>query len=139
MDDVLIKRFHELNKKLYEQATRPLRSHGPDHHFRVCRNALLLVKKLGVSVDKEVLIAASMLHDLAAYYPEEAGEKYHDLDHIKAKESLENLDFPLEKIPAVLEAIAKHGSDPKYKDENEPVEISILRDADKLDVFGPLG
>ena len=38
-----------------------------------------------------------------------------------------------------MDAIKNHGSHSKYKRKDEPVEISLLRDADKLDVFGPIG
>ncbi|HUD11249.1 MAG TPA: hypothetical protein VMS08_02465, partial [Candidatus Saccharimonadia bacterium] len=29
--------------------------------------------------------------------------------------------------------------DPKFKNAHEPIETTLLRDADKLDVFGPVG
>ena len=38
----------EANKRRYEIATNPLRSHGPDHHWRVCQYALSLADKLDV-------------------------------------------------------------------------------------------
>lgn len=133
----LINTYYLENKKAYESANNPLRSHGPDHHYRVCMNALKLSK--GKDVDLEVLIAAALLHDMAAYYPEEDGEQYHDFDHLHAEKILKENNFPEEKIPLVLDAIRNHGSDSKYKKEDEPLEVSILRDADKMEVFGPLG
>lgn len=141
-EDQFIQQFYNYNKELYKKAKSPLRSHGPDHHLRVCKHAINLARKLeasGEKVDYEILIVASLLHDLAAYYPEESGEKYHDYDHLKAKEVLLQAKFNPAKIDAVLNVIANHGSDPKYKDQEEAIEVTILRDADKLDVFGPLG
>ncbi|MEI7603938.1 MAG: HD domain-containing protein [bacterium] len=138
----LINKFYLYNKALYESANNPLRSYGPEHHMRVCQNALKLSKLLSAkdkAIDYEILIPACLLHDLAAYYPEESGENYHDLDHVKANEVLVKDGYDTEKVKKILHVIASHGSDPKYKDEKEDIEVTILRDADKLDVFGALG
>jgi HD superfamily phosphodiesterase len=129
----------EANKRRYAEAKSPLRSHGPDHHWRVYEYAVRLADKLGVKYDPEILAGAALLHDMAAYYPEKIGEDYHDFDHKLAEEVLLEVDFPSEKIEAVVEAIANHGSDKKYKSDSEPIETTLLRDADKLDVFGPVG
>ncbi len=129
----------EANKRRFEAAPNPLRSHGPDHHYRVYQHALHLAQKLKVTYDADVLAAAALLHDMAAYYPEESREQYHDYDHKYAAEVLQEVDFPLDKRDAVLYAIAHHGSDAQYKDDSEPIEVTLLRDADKLDVFGPIG
>lgn len=135
----LEQKLYDENVRLYREATSPLRSHGPDHHLRVYENAKVLAKKIGVTYDKEVLAAAALFHDMAAYYPEETGDAYHEHDHVKAREVLVRVGFPADKLTAAVTAIKNHGSDPKYKDMNEPVEITLLRDADKLDVFGPIG
>lgn len=76
---------------------------------------------------------------MAAYYPEKSGDVYHDFDDKIAAEVLSEIEFPKDKIEAVLYAIAHHGSDAKYKQANESIEVTLLRDADKLDVFGPIG
>jgi HD superfamily phosphodiesterase len=127
------------NQRRYDEATNPLKSHGPDHHWRVYQHALKLAERLKGDYDPEILAGAALLHDMAAYYPERTGEDYHDFDHKIAEEVLKEVDFPADKIPAVLDAIANHGSDPKYKQADEPIETTLLRDADKLDVFGPIG
>lgn len=135
----IIKKVYEQNIMRYESAPNPLRSHGPDHHYRVYESALKLALELNVEYDENVLSAASLLHDMAAYYPDKVGEAYHDQDSKIAEEVLIEVGFPERKINSVLYAIANHGSDPKYKEDNEPVEVSILRDADKIDVFGVVG
>ena len=127
------------NKQQYKQAPNPLRSHGPDHHWRVYQYAIKLADVLNTTYDAEVLAAAALLHDLAAYFPDKTGEKYHDYDHQLAQKVLEEIEFPQKKISTVLNAIANHGSDKKYKKMEEAIETTILRDADKLDVFGPIG
>ncbi len=143
MEQELIEKFYQSNKKLYEEARNPLKCHGPDHHRRVCLITLDLARKIaereGIKADREALIAASFLHDLAAFYPEETGEDYHGKDYDLARQAFKKIDFPEEKKEKALEAIKYHGSDPKYKQENESIEVKILRDADKLEAFGPLG
>lgn len=135
----LTKKIYAANMKRYQTAPNPLRSHGPDHHLRVYQYALALAEKSAVAYDKDVLTAAALLHDMATYYPEKTGEQYHDYDHQIAAEILSEVGFPEEKTAAVLFAIAHHGSDAKYQSKPEPVEVTLLRDADKLDAFGSIG
>lgn len=135
----IAQKLYDANSNRYQTAANPLRSHGPDHHLRVYQYSLDLAQKLGVKYDEEVLAGAALLHDMAAYYPENIGEAYHDFDHKIAAEVLEEINFPKEKIEAVQYAIANHGSDAKYRNSAEPVEATLLRDADKLDIFGPIG
>lgn len=101
--------------------------------------AVSLAAKLKTEYDSEVLAGAALLHDMAAYYPEQTGDDYHDFDHKIAEEVLREISFPAAKISLVLEAIAHHGSDSKYRKVSESPETMLLRDADKLDVFGPIG
>lgn len=137
--DKLEQSLLQANNKRYNEAKNPLKSHGPDHHWRVYQYAVRLADKLGVTYDPEVLAGAALLHDMAAYYPERAGEDYHEFDHKIANDVLREINFPPAKTQAVLDAIANHGSDPKYKKVEESIETTLLRDADKLDVFGPIG
>jgi HD superfamily phosphodiesterase len=135
----LAQKVYEANKQRFGSASNPLKSHGPDHHVRVYDHALKLAEVLGKSYDPDILAGAALLHDMAAYYPDKTGEAYHDFDHQIAAEVLDEIGFPAEKREATLFAIAHHGSDAKYKDGDEPIEVTLLRDADKLDVFGPIG
>lgn len=135
----LAQKIYEANQERYDAAKNPLRSHGPDHHLRVYKHALALAEKLRVAYDEDVLAGAALLHDMAAYYPEQSGEQYHDFDDKLAADVLQTIDFPADKLDATLFAIANHGSDAKYKSSEEPIEVTLLRDADKLDVFGPIG
>lgn len=135
----IAKTILDANQKLYQEADNPLRSHGPDHHLRVYEHAIGLAKESHLSYDEDIMAAAALLHDVSAYQPDVVGDNYHEHDHIVAHSVLKSINFPQNKIPAVLEAIANHGSDAVYKKDNELTEVTLLRDADKLDVFGPLG
>ena len=132
-----IKKYFAINKAIYDGAMNPLRSHGPDHHMRVLRNALKLAK--GRDADLEILIPACLLHDISAYFPEEVGDNYHDEDPKRAEKILHKNVFPKEKIDVVVDAIANHGSAGEFKTKRISEESKILCDADKLDVFGPIG
>lgn len=136
---VLEQKLLEANKKLYREAKTPLRSHGPDHHERVWRRAVALAEKMGVKFDAEVLAGACLVHDMAGYYPELQGEDSHERDRVVAEEVLSEVGFPEAKMVAAVDAVAHHGSDPKFRREGEAIEIVLLRDADKLDAFGPVG
>ena len=135
----LARKLYNVNRQRFSEAANPLRSHGPDHHLRVYQHALTLAKKIDVSYDDDILAGACLLHDMAAYYPELSGENYHDFDHKIVAEILAEINFPAKKIAATVYAIANHGSDTQYKKADELVEVTLLRDADKLDVFGPIG
>lgn len=131
--------LYDKNVELFKEAKNPLKSHGPDHHQRVYIKALGLAEKIGYEFDEQVLAAACLLHDLGAYYPETVGDAYHDHDAVYAEEVMREVGLPADKIELAVEAIENHGSDVKYKKIDESMETKLLRDADKLDVFGPLG
>jgi HD superfamily phosphodiesterase len=138
----LIDKFSKINEKLYAQAANPMRCHGPDHHFRVYENAMLLAEKLekrGLVIDYEVLIPACFLHDMAAYDPDKTQDKHHELDPQIAERILKEEKYPSDKAAKIVLAIASHGSHADYRQNEENIETTVLRDADKMDVFGPLG
>src|SRR5262245_44387913 len=96
----------------------------------------------GSAFDDDVLFAAAWLHDLGVFI----GHRPKDLgalatwDHVsyvsdKAPKLLAGLGFPVEKIPAVIEAIRTH------MPNGEPTsqEGVLLRDADILEQLGAVG
>lgn len=139
---VLIKKFFKINNDLYKKGKDPLKCHGPDHHMRVWRYALYLAKALekrGQKIDYEILIPACFLHDLAAYNPGKTYKGHHQKDVDEAGRALKKIRYPKEKFDQLLAIIGAHGSDPQHIKIDEPIEATILRDADKMDIFGPLG
>ncbi len=104
--------------------------------------ALALEVGAGLTYDDDVLFAAVWLHDLGVFIghrPEdpEALARWNNVRYAleKAPEVLRSLNFPPEKIPAVLEAIRTH------QPQAEPTspEGVILRDADILEQLGAIG
>lgn len=137
----LLKKFYNLNKALYQKAKNPLKCHGPDHHWRTFKNAEYIIKKLKIRPDYSILIPAIFLHDITAFEPDkptmDPWNHQEDLD--EAKKVLQKIKYPKEKIDSILKLIAVHGSDPKKIKKDEPVEATLLRDADKMDVMGTIG
>jgi len=135
----LVKKLYNLNKSLYRKAKNPLKCHGPDHHWRVWKNADNIIKKLKIQPDYSILIPAIFLHDITAYEPDAHDPWNHQDDLNEAKRELQKVKYPPEKIEAVLNVIVVHGSNPKKIKKDEPIEATLLRDADKMDVMGPIG
>ncbi|MFH1587647.1 MAG: HD domain-containing protein [Candidatus Diapherotrites archaeon] len=107
--------------------------HKTDHILRVWTKSKILCEKL--KGDMEVMVATVLLHDLGRHYGLEIhGEKSVEL----AKPILDKHEFPKEKIPLVLEAIAQH--DYTFPAENRKLlEAKILYDVDKMDALGIIG
>ena len=107
--------------------------HKTDHVLRVWARCRQIGQTM--NADQETLCAAALLHDLGRHYGLEIhGQKSAEL----AEPILKRLDFPPQKIPAVLDAIAKHDYTTPNTERTTP-ESKILYDADKMDAFGAVG
>jgi HD superfamily phosphodiesterase len=107
---------------------------GVSHAERDYRLSLEIARRDGIPVDDDVLFAAAMLHDIAAFAPwAKAG-----VDHgVRAAEvipdSLAAWGFPAAKIARVQDAVSHH----MYSHTlGEGGESRVLRDADTLDFLG---
>jgi len=126
-----------LRDLIWEQA-RPVEKFG--HQPRLA--ALTEILGAGLDYDRDVVLAAAWLHDLGVFIgnrPENPAALSH-WDHVAyacahAPEILRNVDYPANKIPAVLEAIRQH----QPGDEPATIEAVILRDADILEQLGAVG
>ena len=95
----------------------------------------------GHEYDDDVVYAAAWLHDLGVFigHRPEDPEALARWDHVAytidhSPGILRRVGFPLEKIPAVLEAIRTH----QPSGDPESIEGVILRDADILEQLGAL-
>ena len=110
------------------------------HQPRLYQTAVLVGE--GQSYDDDVLFAAAWMHDLGVFIghrPEEPAA-LSTWDNVKyALERtpgiLNQLGFPPEKIPAVVEAIRTH----QPAAQPTTMEGAILRDADILEQLGAVG
>jgi uncharacterized protein len=92
--------------------------------------------------DDEIVYAAAFLHDLGVFIghrPEDptalAARAHVAYTCTQAPAILASLNFPAEKIPAVLEAIREH----QPQDIPTTPEAPLLRDADILEQLGAIG
>ena len=111
--------------------------HGAEHVQRVLYNALLLAR-YEEDVDRDVLIAAALLHDV--------GRKAQDADptvsHARvgsglAYDYLLSRGWPEEKAAHVRDCVRTHSF--RADDPPRTIEAKLLFDADKLDVCGAVG
>lgn len=129
------------HQKIKEIMQKELSSsaHSMDHVMRV-HDLCMRIADGEKDVDKEILEAAVLLHDIARV--KENCDTTGNTDHavlgsIMAEQILKELDFPPEKIEKVKHSIICH----RFRTGNEPktIEAKILFDADKLDTLGAVG
>jgi uncharacterized protein len=109
---------------------------GWQHGERNYRIGLELAEGDGLRVDRDVLFAACMLHDMAAFPPYRAKGEHGDVAARESESILRKAGFPMAKFARVQAAMRGHmyygnpGSDPA---------AIVLHDADSLDFLGAIG
>jgi len=109
---------------------------GWQHGERNYDIALQLAKGDGLKVDTDVLFAACMLHDMAAFPPYQAKGEHGDVAARESEPILRDAGFPMTKFPAVQAAMRGHMY---YSDPGTQTEAILLHDADSLDFLGAIG
>ncbi len=112
-------------------------SHGVSHTRRVYRLANELSDD---EVEKEVLLPAALLHDIARV--EEDEDETGEVDHAllgaeRSEKILKKAGHQKEKIEKIKHCIETH----RFRSNRQPKtrEAKILSDADKLDAIGAVG
>lgn len=131
-----------MQKDMYKQIEKYMltlmndSAHDSQHIYRVLYYALDIAKEF--DVDKEVLIAASLLHDIGR----EAQNNNPEYDHAiigadMAYDFLRGKGWSDSDASHVKACISTH----RYRNNNPPesIEAKILFDADKLDSTGAMG
>jgi uncharacterized protein len=132
------KKYREL-KKIVEKEFSQDTTHTIDHVMRVYHTAMLIASDHS-NVDMDVLKTSVLLHDIARV--KEDADNTGNIDHailgaIMAKEILEKLNYPQDKISKITNCIKTH----RYRSGGRPesIEAEILFDADKIDLLGSIG
>lgn len=114
-------------------------AHNLDHVMRVYKLALHIAQ-FEKNVDLDILIPATLLHDIAR--TKESEDLTGIIDHAVlgsqlSVDILKNLNYTKEEIEKITHCILTH----RYRTGNEPqsIEAKILFDADKLDAIGSVG
>lgn len=111
--------------------------HDSLHVYRVLNYALQIVDTIK-TVDVDVVIISSLLHDIGRTEEKENPELCHaQVGSEKAKNFLIDKGYNQEKAEHIAECILSH----RHKKNRKPqtIEAEILYDADKLDLTGALG
>jgi uncharacterized protein len=110
---------------------------GWQHSERDYRVALSLAQSDGLPVDTDVLFAAAMLHDMAAFEPcADAKMEHGDCAAQASAALLRGAGFPMAKFAAVAAAERGHMY---YRNPGTQPEAIVLHDADALDFLGAAG
>jgi len=133
--------FNELEEKIklyYNKVEDP--SHDFSHVIRVYNLAIRLQEKEGGDID--IIKVAALLHDL--HHLSFKRDKTFVLGKEilnEIEEILHEINFPKEKISAVLHCIEVHDdySFTKQGNRAKTIEAKIIQDADNLDGFGAIG
>jgi uncharacterized protein len=110
-------------------------SHGMDHTERVTRMCRIIGKR--EHADMDILIPASLLHDIARPLEKEKGLPHEAEGARMAEAYLKSIHYNPELIPVISAAIRTHRF--RSNERPESPEAKILSDADKLDALGAVG
>lgn len=126
-------------RKLYQFARDELKhpAWGWTHSERDYRLATELAARDGLAIDRDVLFAAAFTHDIGAIGQFQKDGVDHAARSVEIAEPLlREAGFPVEKLPAVKQAILGHMHDQQPGTGHEAI---VLHDADTLDFLGTVG
>lgn len=138
----VIERIKSIVKEELPKQKKQSIAHQFDHFERVRENAVKIAKsieakqaKQAKQIDFESLSIAAFLHDIVE--PFDNKQNHVELSLKKAKQILQQVNYPAKKIQKVLELINSHSSENNFLPKT--IEAKILFDADKLDGLGAIG
>ena len=126
----------DLLKKQVKEKMKNDPSHDFDHVMRVYENANKLCKQ--EKINSKLVLSAVLLHDIISYPKSDKRSKLSSIRSAKeAKKILKKLDYSLEEIDIITNAISDHSFSSGKKPQT--IEGKILQDADRLDAIGAIG
>ena len=123
-----------LQKEVYRRCKQPTNKFGMGCYYHieaVAKNAEILAGKYGA--DKEVVIIAAWLHDIASITDYAMYEEHHKYGVDIAKEILNELNYDKEKIALVQKCILNHRGSVKL--ERNSIEELCVADAYAISHF----
>jgi uncharacterized protein len=126
--------FEKLKIKVKVLTKEDYSGHDYWHAIRVC----IISKKIGIKekADMDVLLAASLLHDV---YASKNYACHIEISIKFAKKALIEIGFPRNKIKDVINCIKNHENYNWGKDTSVSKEAKILQDSDRIDAIGAIG
>ena len=98
-----------MNANAEKEADRIFCRHNMEHVLDVARIAYILDLEEGYGLSKELIYAASLLHDVGRHVQYETGEKHAFVGARLAESILEDCGFDEVEVQAVVSAIYTHG------------------------------
>lgn len=116
-----------MNKNMEKEKSRIFCKHDLQHSLDVARIAYILNLEADLKIEKEIIYAAALLHDITKWKQYEDGTPHHESVLVPAEKILADCGFDKIEIQLILEAIHKH----RKCQSNEKTFSKILYDADK--------
>lgn len=129
-------KLHTIVKQLLETESS---GHDIFHAERVCKLALHIQEKEGGN--KEIIAAASLVHDLCRPFEKKTGKSHFGEETLAIiKDVLVKADIPEKHIAPILTIISLHDIyDWTETMPNKSIELQIVQDADNIDAIGAIG
>jgi len=105
-----------INKTNGFEADRKFCRHNMEHFLAVARIAMLLNYEKQLGIEKELIYAAALLHDIGRYQQYEDGTPHEQASACLAPEILAECGFDDKETDVIVAAIANHRNK-KVKDE----------------------
>lgn len=129
-DDII----NYLKEEVYSRAQKPENKFGMGVYYHieaVAKNGEILAEKFGA--DKEVVVIASWLHDIASITDYSLYEMHHIYGAEIAEEILKGFDYDKDKLGLVKKCIRNHRG--SFENEKLTLEEQCVADADAISHF----
>ena len=111
-------------------------AHDFEHVLRVYANAEKICMK--EKIENKLVLTATLLHDIVSLPKTDKRSKTSSTKSaIKAKKILQKLNYSIDEIKIITDAIESHSFSKNKKPTT--IEGKILQDADRLDALGAIG
>jgi len=111
-------------------------AHDFEHVLRVYANAEKICMK--EKIEKKLVLTATLLHDIVSFpKTDQRSITSSKKSAIKAKKILQKLNYSINEIKIITDAIESHSFSKNIKPTTK--EGKILQDADRLDALGAIG
>lgn len=110
-----------------------------EHTERVYRWMLILAEDFANEINMEALQIATIFHDIGYSVNHENQSSHAEDGAVLTREYLDSIGYPVEKADFICDLIAKHSDKSLLFDEETPLELVLLMEADLFDDTGAHG
>ena len=110
-----------------------------DHTVRVYKWAMMLAEDYADVIDMEALKIATIFHDIGYSSDNEDKKEHAGEGAILCRKYLESIGYPTDKTDFICDLISKHSDKSVLFNEDTPMELVLLMEADLFDDTGAHG